>query len=53
MSDTDLTKDRLVNMAFITAYTGLTDKWFYKLIKDGEFRSRLNWAAALAGLKVK
>ncbi|MEG9977091.1 AlpA family phage regulatory protein, partial [Escherichia coli] len=37
MSDTDLTKDRLVNMAFITAYTGLTDKWFYKLIKDGEF----------------
>ena len=37
MSDTDLTKDRLVNMAFITAYTGLTDKWFYKLIKDGEY----------------
>ncbi|EPQ0921496.1 MULTISPECIES: helix-turn-helix transcriptional regulator [Enterobacteriaceae] len=37
MSDTDLTKDRLVNMTFITAYTGLTDKWFYKLIKDGEF----------------
>jgi predicted DNA-binding transcriptional regulator AlpA len=37
MSDTDFTKDRLVNMAFITAYTGLTDKWFYKLIKDGEF----------------
>ena len=35
ISDTDLTKDRLV--AFITAYTGLTDKWFYKLIKDGEF----------------
>jgi predicted DNA-binding transcriptional regulator AlpA len=37
MSDTDFTKDRLVDMAFITAYTGLTDKWFYKLIKDGEF----------------
>ena len=37
MSDTDFTKDRLVDMAFITSYTGLTDKWFYKLIKDGEF----------------
>ncbi len=37
MSDIDLTKDRLVDMTFITAYTGLTDKWFYKLIKDGEF----------------
>lgn len=24
-------------MAFITQLTGLTDKWFYKLIKDGEF----------------
>ncbi|MCX9019567.1 AlpA family phage regulatory protein, partial [Citrobacter portucalensis] len=22
---------------FITTLTGLTDKWFYKLIKDGEF----------------
>ncbi|SAV21869.1 helix-turn-helix transcriptional regulator [Klebsiella quasipneumoniae] len=37
LSDTDFTEDRLVDMAFITAYTGLTDKWFYKLIKDGEF----------------
>ena len=37
ISDTDLTRDRLVDMAFITSYTGLTDKWFYKLIKDGEF----------------
>ncbi|AWF36519.1 helix-turn-helix domain protein [Klebsiella oxytoca] len=37
MSDIDLAKDRLVDMTFITAYTGLTDKWFYKLIKDGEF----------------
>lgn len=29
--------DQFVNMAFITKLTGLTDKWFYKLIKDGEF----------------
>ncbi|ENY6785612.1 helix-turn-helix transcriptional regulator [Providencia rettgeri] len=27
----------LVDMIFITQYTGMTDKWFYKLIQDGEF----------------
>ena len=32
-----LLEDRFVDMAFITHLTGLTDKWFYKLIKDGEF----------------
>ncbi|WP_285285685.1 helix-turn-helix transcriptional regulator [Klebsiella pneumoniae] len=36
-TDIDFTHDKLVDMAFITSYTGLTDKWFYKLIKDGEF----------------
>ncbi|HDU2652296.1 TPA: AlpA family transcriptional regulator [Yersinia enterocolitica] len=29
--------DQLVTMMFITQFTGLTDKWFYKLIKDGDF----------------
>lgn len=29
--------DQLVTMAFITQLTGLTDKWFYKLIQDGLF----------------
>lgn len=32
-----LLKDQLVDMAFITHFTGLTDKWFYKQIKDGLF----------------
>ena len=32
-----LLNDKLVDMAFITQLTGLTDKWFYKLIKDGTF----------------
>jgi predicted DNA-binding transcriptional regulator AlpA len=32
-----LIEDQFVDMAFITRLTGLTDKWFYKLIKDGEF----------------
>ncbi|ERK06393.1 TPA: helix-turn-helix transcriptional regulator [Serratia fonticola] len=32
-----LLEDQFVDMAFITSLTGLTDKWFYKLIKDGVF----------------
>ncbi|MBG5949428.1 AlpA family transcriptional regulator [Proteus terrae] len=32
-----LLDDQFVDMKFITRLTGLTDKWFYKLIKDGEF----------------
>lgn len=32
-----LLNDKMVNMTFITEYTGLSDKWFYKLIQDGEF----------------
>lgn len=27
----------LIDMVYITTYTGMTDKWFYKLIQDGEF----------------
>ncbi len=30
-----LLDDELVDMKFITQFTKLTDKWFYKLIKDG------------------
>ncbi|HDR2681692.1 TPA: AlpA family transcriptional regulator [Enterobacter mori] len=36
-TDYSALKDQLVTMAFITQLTGLTDKWFYKLIQDGEF----------------
>ncbi|BBV03411.1 helix-turn-helix transcriptional regulator [Providencia rettgeri] len=32
-----LLDDQFVDMKFITRLTGLTDKWFYKLIQDGEF----------------
>lgn len=35
--NTSLLNDQLVDMTFITNYTDMTDKWFYKLIKDGEF----------------
>ncbi|MGP3219666.1 helix-turn-helix transcriptional regulator [Serratia bockelmannii] len=32
-----LLNDQLVDMAFITGFTQLTGKWFYKLIQLGEF----------------
>ncbi len=32
-----LLDDQCVDMKFITSLTGLTDKWFYKLIQDGQF----------------
>ncbi|CAI1016793.1 MULTISPECIES: helix-turn-helix transcriptional regulator [Serratia] len=33
----DLMNDKLVDMVFITEFTGLSNKWFYKLIQKGEF----------------
>jgi predicted DNA-binding transcriptional regulator AlpA len=35
--NTSLLNDQMVDMKFITAFTGLTDKWFYKLISEGDF----------------
>lgn len=32
-----LLNDKLLDMAFITEFSGLSDKWFYKLIQDGLF----------------
>ncbi|CAJ0558674.1 helix-turn-helix transcriptional regulator [Proteus mirabilis] len=32
-----LLNDQFVDMKFICTFTGLTDKWFYKLIQEGEF----------------
>lgn len=32
-----LLNDQFVDMKFICTLTGLTDKWFYKLIQEGEF----------------
>lgn len=34
---TSLLTDQFIDMKFITQLTGLTNKWFYKLIQDGEF----------------
>ena len=32
-----LFEDQFIDMKFITQLTGLSDKWFYKLIQDGLF----------------
>lgn len=32
-----LLDESLVDMKFITKFTGLTDKWFYKQIQEGQF----------------
>ncbi|HCQ7773696.1 AlpA family phage regulatory protein [Enterobacter kobei] len=36
-SITTLLDDQLVDMAFITNFTGMTDKWFYRLISENAF----------------
>ena len=33
----ELLNDPMIDMAFITAYTGMTDKWLYKLIQQEGF----------------
>lgn len=38
---TSLLNDKFVDMKFITKLTGLTDKYFYKLIKDGRFPKQI------------
>ncbi|MGY5958063.1 AlpA family transcriptional regulator [Kosakonia sp. BK9b] len=37
LNNTGLLSDKMVDMVFITQFTGLSDKWFYKLISLGEF----------------
>ncbi|KHS84631.1 AlpA family phage regulatory protein [Pectobacterium carotovorum subsp. carotovorum] len=37
MSTIDIHNDKFVDMTFITSFTGMTDKWFYKLMQEGKF----------------
>ncbi|MGG4774569.1 helix-turn-helix transcriptional regulator [Paenalcaligenes sp. Me52] len=48
---TSLLKDQFVNMDFITQYTGLTDKWFYKQIQEGEFPRPVKFGRSSRWLK--
>ncbi|ELI8097091.1 helix-turn-helix transcriptional regulator [Yersinia enterocolitica] len=37
MSIIDIHNDQMVDMAFITRFTNMSDKWFYKQIQEGKF----------------
>lgn len=41
-----LLDEPLVDMKFITKFTGLTDKWFYKLIQKGQFPKPIKFGSS-------
>ncbi|EMO7837562.1 AlpA family phage regulatory protein [Morganella morganii] len=41
-----LPDDSLVDMKFITKFTGLTDKWFYKQIQEGRFPKPIKFGSS-------
>lgn len=50
-SAVSLLEDQFVNMKFITQLTTLSDKWFYKLIQDGEFPKPIKFGRRSLWLK--
>ena len=46
-----LLEDQFIDMKFITQLTGLSDKWFYKLIQDGLFPKPIKLGRASRWLK--
>lgn len=46
-----LINDQFVGMDFITQYTGMTDKWFYKLIQEGKFPRPVKFGRSSRWLK--
>lgn len=46
-----LLDDQFVDMAFIVTYTGMTDKWFYKLISLGQFPPAIKFGRSSRWLK--
>lgn len=50
-STTGLLNDKMVDMAFITTFTGLSDKWFYKLIQEGLFPKPIKMGRSSRWLK--
>ncbi|PHI28279.1 helix-turn-helix transcriptional regulator [Budvicia aquatica] len=47
----DLFQDQFVDMVFITHFTGLSDKWFYKLISEGRFPKQIKMGRSSRWLK--
>lgn len=50
-STISLLDNQFIDMKFITQLTGLTDKWFYKLIQDGEFPRPIKFGRSSRWLK--
>ena len=48
-----LLDDQFIDMKFITQLTGLSDKWFYKLIQDGLFPKPCGRVVALSYLRIQ
>ena len=46
-----LIEDDFIDMKFITRLTGLSDKWFYKLIQEGVFPKPIKMGRASRWLK--
>ncbi|EOJ6914444.1 helix-turn-helix transcriptional regulator [Escherichia coli] len=46
-----LLEDEYIDMKFITRLTGLSDKWFYKLIQEGVFPKPIKMGRASRWLK--
>ncbi|EJF20261.1 transcriptional family, partial [Citrobacter sp. A1] len=46
-----LLEDEFIDMKFITRLTGLSDKWFYKLIQEGVFPKPIKMGRASRWLK--
>lgn len=46
-----LLEDQFIDMKFITRFTGLSDKWFYKLIQNGAFPKPIKLGSASRWLK--
>lgn len=50
-TESSIMNDQFVDMIFITTLTGLTDKWFYKLIQDGTFPKPIKFGRSSRWLK--
>ncbi|HEJ9057587.1 TPA: AlpA family phage regulatory protein [Serratia fonticola] len=50
-TESSIMNDQFVDMIFITTLTGLTDKWFYKLIQDGAFPKPIKFGRSSRWLK--
>lgn len=45
--------DPLIDMNYITSFTGMTDKWFYRLISEGHFPKPIKLGRSSRCTKVK